>query len=39
MKGGHSPTVSQRIKYPEGFYSEGWNEVQQEEDEWQAPDK
>ena len=35
----HSPTVSRRIQNPEGFYSEDWNEVQQEEDEWLAPDK
>ena len=35
----HSPTVSRRIQNPEGFYSEDWNEVQQEEDECQAPDK
>ena len=36
-KHGHSPTVSWRIQNPEGFYSEDWNEVQKEEDEW--PDK
>ena len=35
----HSPTVSRRIQNPEGFYSEDWNEVQQEEDKWQRPDK
>ena len=35
----HSPTASRRIQNPEGFHSEDWNEVQQEEDEWQAPDK
>ena len=35
----HSPTVSQRTHNPEGFYSEDWNEDQQEEDKWQAPDK
>ena len=38
-KQGHSPTVSERIQNPEGFYSEDWNEVQQEEDKWQVPDK
>ena len=38
-KGGHSPKVSWRIQNPDGFYSEDWNEVQQEEDKWQAPDK
>ena len=37
-KQGHSPTVSERIQNPEGFYSEDWNEVQQEEDKWQTPD-
>ena len=31
--------MSWRTQNPEGFYSEDWNEVQQEEDEWQAPDK
>ena len=35
-KHAHSPTVSWRT---EGFYSEDWNEVQQEEDEWQSPVK
>ena len=39
QKRGHSPTVSWRIQNPEGFYSEDWNEVQQEEDEWQELDK
>ena len=34
-----SPTASWRTKNPEGFYSEDWNEVHQEEDEWQVPDK
>ena len=38
-KRGHSPTVSQRTQKPEGFYSEDLNEVQQEEDKLQAPDK
>ena len=32
-------TVSQRIQNPEGFYSKDWDEGQQEEDEWQVPDK
>ena len=35
----HSPTVSRRIQNPEGFYSKDWDKVQQEEDEWQVPDK
>ena len=35
----HSPTTSRRTQNPEGFYSEDWNEDQQEEDEWQVPDK
>ena len=35
----HSHTVSRRIQNPEVFYSEDWDEVQQEEDKWQAPDK
>ena len=35
----HSPTVSQRIQNPEGFYSEDWDEDQQEEDNWQVPEK
>ena len=35
----HSPTVSQRIQNPEGFYSEDWDEDKQEEDDWQALDK
>ena len=38
-KHAHLPTVSRRAQNPEGFYSEDWNEVQQEEDEWQTPDK
>ena len=29
----HSPTTSRRTRNPEGFYSEDWNEDQQEEDE------
>ena len=35
----HSPTVSRRMQNPKGFYSEDWDEDQQEEDEWQAPDQ
>ena len=35
----HSPTVSRRTRNSEGFYSEGWDESEQEEDEWQIPDK
>ena len=31
----HSPTVSCRTRNPAGFYSEDWDELQQEEDEWQ----
>ena len=38
-KCGHLPIMSRRTQNPEGFYSEDWNEFQQEEDEWQAPDK
>ena len=37
-KRGHWPTVSWRVQNPEGFYSEDWNKVQQEEDKWQAPE-
>ena len=35
----HSPTVSRRTRNPAGFYSEDWDEIQQEDDEWQVPDK
>ena len=35
----HLVAASWRTQNPEGFYSEDWNEVQQEEDEWQAPAK
>ena len=35
----HLPSASRRTHNPEGFYSEDWNEVQQEEEEWQAPDE
>ena len=38
-KRGHWPTVSRRTQNPEGFFSKDCNEVQQEQDEWQAPDK
>ena len=31
----HLPTVTQRTRIPEGFYSENWNEALQEEDKWQ----
>ena len=35
----HSPMLSRRLRNPEGFYSEDWDEENQEEDEWQIPDK
>ena len=35
----HSPSVIKRTRNPEGFYSEYWNDEQQEEDQWQIPDK
>ena len=35
----HSSTFSQRLRNPEGFYSEDWDDEKQEEDEWQMPDK
>ena len=35
----HSPAISRRMRNPEGFYSEDWDDNQQEEDEWQVPDK
>ena len=35
----HSPTLSWRLRNPEGFFSEGWDEEKHEEDEWQIPDK
>ena len=38
-KHAHLPTVSGRTQNPERFYSEDWNEVQKEEDEFQTPDK
>ena len=31
----HLPSASRRTHNPERFYSEDWNEVQQEEEEWQ----
>ena len=33
------PQYPGRIQNPEGFDSDDWDEVQQEEDKWQAPDK
>ena len=36
---GHSPRVSRRTQNPAGFYSEDWDELQQEDDEWQVPGK
>ena len=35
----HSPTESRRIHHPQGFYAEECSEDQQEEDDWQIPDK
>ena len=35
----HYPILSQRLRNPEGFYSEDCDEEKQEEDEWQIPDK
>ena len=35
----HSPTTLRRMWNPEGFYSKDWDDDQQEEDEWQVPDK
>ena len=35
----HSPTVSRRTQNQAGFYAEDWDELQQEDDEWQVPDK
>ena len=28
-----------RTRNPEGFYSKNWDDEQQEEDEWQVPNK
>ena len=35
----HSPSTSKRTRNPAGFYSENWDDDQQEEDECQVPDK
>ena len=35
----HSPTVSQRSRNRVGFYSEDWDELQEEQDDWQVPHK
>ena len=35
----HSPTTSRRMQNPEGFYSEDWDDDQQEEDKWQIQNK
>ena len=35
----HSRSVVKRTRNPEGFYSEYWDDEQQEEDQWQIPDK
>ena len=35
----HSPSTSKRMQNPEGFYSQDWDDDQQEEDEWQVPEK
>ena len=35
----HFPCVMKRTRNPEGFYSEYWDDEQQEEDQWQIPDK
>ena len=35
----HSPSVVKRTRNPEGFYSEYWENKQQEGDQWQIPDK
>ena len=35
----HSPVVSLRTPNPAGFYSEDWDELQQEDHEWQVLDK
>ena len=35
----HSPTVSRSTHNPAGFYSEEWDELQQEDDDWQVLDK
>ena len=38
-KNEHSPWVSWRTQNQAEFYSEDWDELQQEEDEWQIPDE
>ena len=38
-KGEHSPMVSWRTRNPVEFYSEDWDELQQQDDKWQVPDK
>ena len=35
----HLPSASMRTHNPERFYSDDWNEVKQEEEEWQEPDE
>ena len=35
----YSPTESRRVHHPQGFYSEEWNDDQQEEDDYQSPYK
>ena len=35
----HSLTESRRIHHPQGFFGEDWNEDQQEENDYQTPDK
>ena len=35
----HCPTVSKRTRNPAGFYSKEWDKLQQEDHEWQVPDK
>ena len=35
----HSPRESRRVHHPKGFYSEEFNKDQQEEDDYQSPDK
>ena len=35
----HSPSIVKRTRNSEVFYSEYWDDEQQEEDQWQIPDK
>ena len=35
----YSPSISKMTRNPEGFYSKNCDDDQQEEDEWQVPDK